>query len=99
MDVVEVVDMSTPPGVLPGSSTIQAAPHPLPTWRDQDSPDDGAHVSVGDTKAAACNPGPAVSVQNRFAAIAEEEVQVAAPDVHFMSEGSAARKVLAADCG
>ena len=32
--------------------------------------------------------GLAVSVQNPFAAIAEEEVQVAAQKVHFLSEGS-----------
>ena len=38
--------------------------------------------------AAAFSPGPVVSVQNRFAAIAEDEAQALSPEVHILSEGS-----------
>ena len=62
MGVVAVVDVSTPRGVVPGSSATQAAPHPLPTWRDEDSSDEGVHASVGATTGAACSQGPVVSV-------------------------------------
>ena len=37
---------------------------------------------------AAFSPGPVVSVQYRFAAIAEDEALVPSPEVHIMSEGS-----------
>ena len=34
MGVAEMVDISTPRGVVPGSSAIQVVPCPLPIWRD-----------------------------------------------------------------
>ena len=47
----------------------------------------GADASVGATMAAAFTPGPVVSVQNRFAAIAEDEAQAPSPEVHISVGG------------
>ena len=43
MGLAEFVDISTPRGVVSGSSATQVAPHPLPIWRDQEIPDEGVH--------------------------------------------------------
>ena len=71
-------------GAVLGSSATQVAPFPL---RDQESPDEGVHPTAG-TTATTFSPGRGVSVQNRYAAIAEDEVKVPVTVVHVMSDGS-----------
>ena len=43
MGMAEIVDISTPRGVVRGSSATQVAPYLLPIWRDQECPDGGVH--------------------------------------------------------
>ena len=60
---------------------------PAPSGHAREVHDEGADASVGATMAAAFSPGPVVSVQNRFAAIAEDEAQAPSPEVHISVGG------------